>query len=150
MIKISTVFSFILLIPNGRSYGSFSRRGNWRDRLFPPAICGGFNFRAIVDYVRRDHTRAARSHQRRSPVPYLEPAFLIRIQLFSQRPPLRGFSIYEINCYTAGALAVGKKKKKKRELYRRTGSRVSIIWLARRIVLASKYFCFTDRSIFLT
>jgi len=56
--------------------------------FFPPAICDGFNFHAIVDYVRRDqcHTRAARLHQR-SPVYYLGSAFLIRIQLFLQHPP---------------------------------------------------------------
>lgn len=37
--------------------------------------------------------------------------FLIRIQLFSQCTPLRGFSICEINCYSGAHVPNGRKKK---------------------------------------
>lgn len=59
-----------VMSPNSGSRGSFPQRENPRlGRLFPPAICGGFNFRAIVDYVRRASRTSHASSSARPPAP---------------------------------------------------------------------------------
>lgn len=138
-----------------RSHENFSAHGNERDRLFPPAICGGFNFRAIVDYVRRDqrHTRAARLHQRRSPVPLSRARFFNPYSIIFAASTAPWFRYLRDQLLHSGALLHSVKKKK--ELFRRTGPdpRISITRLAHRIVPASgrtyMYTFSTDRSIFL-
>lgn len=117
LFKIPLIF-IRLMSTNGRSHRKFfpPGAGNGRARLFPPAICDSFNFRAIVDYIRDAicvTRELASTAQPGSPFP--SPLFLIRIQLFSRRPPFRGFSIYEINCY-AVALRHSVEKKKKNYL----------------------------------
>lgn len=158
MLKTPAVFLFIRLIcpPTAVRMKVFRGAGTGeRSTFFRRQFAGGFNFRAIVDYVRRDlrHTRAARLHQRRSPgftlsrVRFFNPYSIIFAESTAPR-----FQYLRDQLLHNDALLHSVKNKK--ELFRRTGLdpvfrlHGSLIALCLHIYIY--FFVFTDHSIFLS